>query len=180
MTIELTISEELERRCKDWCKRWFPKEAYGLLLGTLAGDSVHVDDIWTPSEASARKNFRRRSVFFDPEWVHELKDFAQEEELMIVGDFHSHPYRNVELSVEPIQSSYDIDMGGKHAVFGVVNVVETATGRLSTRLRWWGLSLKVKVRREYEVQGDSSVRRTGRRRVGSRGVDSRRSGELEG
>ena len=146
-TINLTISKQLEKRCCDYCKRWFPLEAYGFLLGTMVGDAVHVDEVWTPSDEDAQECFKKTSIFFKPDWVQEIEELAEEEGLMLLGDFHSHPYRNTEPVGEPTQSSYDIDMAGNHAIYGVINVEESLTGRLRTRLRWWGPSVKVRVKR---------------------------------
>jgi proteasome lid subunit RPN8/RPN11 len=147
MPIDLHISVGLEKRCRDWCKRWFPREAYGFLLGTRRGNVVRVGAVWLPSASDAEDCFKKDRLFFKSSWVDELQEAADEDESVVVGDFHSHPYLRGEARMDPIQSALDLDAAGKHAIFGVVNVEERSDGTLRTRVRWWGPSIRVRVRR---------------------------------
>lgn len=146
---ELILPKEVEKLAVDWCKVWFPNEAWGLLVGQVVGWSVHVDGLWLPPEEEVRKGgcFKPAEIFVRPEWLVDAREHAKEEELSVVGDFHSHPYVYGEGRVDPVQSAYDLDCADRHLIFGIVNVEETKTKRLRTRCRWWGPSVKVSVRR---------------------------------
>lgn len=142
--LKLKIAAKHERIVRAWCRRWYPSEAYGFLLGTVLGDSVEVDHIWLPSEESARRCFSPETVFAEDSWVHEIAEICEEEGWVIVGDFHSHTYSKEETKFSPVQSAFDLDRTTDYAIFGLCNVEEQKNGRLTTRLRWWGPSIKVR------------------------------------
>ena len=119
-----------------------------MLMGQVAGWSVHVEQVWLPPEEEVNGNFKRDAVFLPPEWLVDAAEHAKDEELVVVGDFHSHPYVYGEDRVDPVQSEYDLDCSSeKYLINGIVNVCQGKTGRLSTKVRWWGPSVKVRVRR---------------------------------
>lgn len=150
MTIKLVISEKVELQMKRWCRRWFPREAYGFLLGHHLGDTVHVEKIWIPSAEDAERSFTRNTAFFLIDWIHQLSEEEEEEGLRIVGDFHSHTYESGESRADPVQSEFDLDHSGDYPLFAVVNVEQDRARRLRCKLRWWGLTVKVAVERPGE------------------------------
>lgn len=148
--VKLHITAKQERLCREWCRRWYPREAFGFLLGTLTGDVVCVDQVWLPSLEQAEANFKKDRVFVDPEWAHDIEEEC-DGLMRIVGDFHSHPYLEGETRAAPVQSDFDLDNAGMHAIFGICNVWPRADGKLATRLRWWGPSIKVRVKKDGDV-----------------------------
>jgi proteasome lid subunit RPN8/RPN11 len=146
--LEFHISKKLEKQCRDWCRKWFPCEAYGFVLGTLIGNVAQADQLWVPSEVDARHYFKKDRICFNDAWSLEIDEVLEEEGLMIIGDFHSHPYTKRETSASPVQSAHDIDNAVNYAVFGVCVVDEKLSGRLVCDLRWWGPMVKVRVVKE--------------------------------
>ncbi len=142
--IRLALSKEFDKQIKKYCKRWFPREAYGVLLGTITGDLVFVDNLWFPPDQDAKRCFKPGTIFVETEWLHDIEDECGDG-IRIVGDFHSHPYVKGETRYSPVLSAYDLDHLGDYPIYGVCNVEQQQDDKLRTRMRWWGPSVKVRL-----------------------------------
>jgi proteasome lid subunit RPN8/RPN11 len=146
----LTVPPRIERELIRASKRAFPVEAFGYLLGTIAGDSVQVDEVYWPEDAL--DSATDRNVPIKPEWAVDAEEHAQESGLTMVGWCHSHPYRYAEhagLVTDHAQSEGDLECGIRLPVSAVcvVQDVGRRKRRLRASLRYWGPTLPVEVRR---------------------------------
>jgi proteasome lid subunit RPN8/RPN11 len=133
--IYLTVPPSIERQFKKLAKAMFPCEAYALFLGTIAGDRVHVDEMYVPENLS--RFSKPEYVTIQPEWVIDANEQAKESDLVITCDAHSHTYRKGETVFDAVQSEKDLQRDCGMAAYGVCNVVETKRG-LRASLRWYG------------------------------------------
>lgn len=127
---------------KDLCKRAFPVERFGVLLGTMSNDrwSVAVGRIWTPREEEAREFCSKSRIVTPGSWWDEAQEEAADEGLMIVGDVHSHCFEGPS---DGVRSETDLNRSKWWAVEGVVTVWPTRKGALRSRVCWWGSTIKV-------------------------------------
>jgi proteasome lid subunit RPN8/RPN11 len=88
----LTVPPSIVRRIKAQAKAAFPKETYGLLLGTVVGDHVHVDEPYAPDDVSQHATNWR--VLPQAHWFVDAREAAEElfPDTRVVGYYHSHPW----------------------------------------------------------------------------------------
>src|ERR1017187_5039090 len=145
-TIYLSIPSKLERDFVSRAKAAYPREAYAYLLGILAGDHVHIEDLYIPEGADRYATDERVNVL--DHWIVEALEAAREEDLTVVGDIHSHPYPLQEADgrrLDCSQSEADIDRP-RLLIAGVCVVQQIKwRGKVTLRasIRYWGPTLRI-------------------------------------
>ena len=90
--ISFTIPKALERQFIKQAKAAFPKETAAFLIGTVAGDHLHCDELWVPDDTSdfSTENY----ILPQPHWFAGAAEVAEEmgPEYSVVSWWHSHPY----------------------------------------------------------------------------------------
>ncbi len=87
MAIELT--NEIINRFTSHAEEDYPHECCGFLLGRFNGDSSEVTE-YKPCINTKEEN-RERRFLIDPAEYQKAEDYADDNDLSIVGIFHSHP-----------------------------------------------------------------------------------------
>lgn len=134
--MKVAVVEREVAKFKEYCKAGFPYERFGVLLGVMSEDKWNfmVSRIWMPDEDSTKKWCKKDRVYVPDEWWAEAQDEAEEHELMVVGDVHSHCFEGPS---DGVRSERDLRYSQWWAIEGVVVVWPTRT-RLVSRVRWWG------------------------------------------
>lgn len=144
-SITVEVSRSLVDQFKAVAKEHFPREAFAYLLGRDAGTLIEIEDLFVPEDLD--KHCSDMGFEIQDSWTLAAKAAAKEQGLVIVGDIHSHPFRNGEWSrrfkPEPTPSVEDID-AGLHCVNAICLVLECKTGRLRSSVRFWGPQVPVK------------------------------------
>lgn len=118
--IKVFMPKQVLKRWEDDCKRAFPLEYFGLLLGESDDENVMVAGIWTPD------NWTRYSgtdhVVCDDMWIMDGHEYAKEENCEIVGWAHSHPYRDPSLfrSDSPSRNDFKLFTWNKIAMISTL------------------------------------------------------------
>ncbi len=86
---QIELSEEAGREIARWARSCLPEEACGLLLGR-EDDPSHVVTVATAAQNLAPSGRNERYTLDPKAWL-EAEDLAQEQDLRIVGVWHSHP-----------------------------------------------------------------------------------------
>lgn len=149
MTITLTVPPAIIREFKARAKTAFPKETWALMLGTIAGDHAHVDELYWPDDVD--RFATNCQVSEQPHWFAEAQEQAKESDLVICGRLHSHPYERDEadfLVTDRAQSEGDLDSpGSRYLISGVCVVQELKAKRLRASMRFWGPTVSVKLKK---------------------------------
>lgn len=91
--IQVFMPKQVLKKWEADCRKAFPLEYFGLLLGECDDDNVMVSSIWTPDDWT--KYSGTDYVICNPGvWLVEGAEYAKEEDCEIVGWAHSHPYRD--------------------------------------------------------------------------------------
>ena len=148
--IHLTVPPAIEREIKAKAKAAFPREWFCYCLGTVAGDSVHIDELWVPE--NQERYCTEATVNVQPWWMAEAAEAAKESGLMLVADAHSHGYSYREgrgVVIDRAQSEQDIERAGRLFVAGICTVQQVMrAGRKTLRasLKWWGPNVPVQTK----------------------------------
>ncbi len=143
--IILTVPARIEREFKRAAKAAWPSEAFGYLLGTVAGDHVYIESLYVPDDMAEHCTHNRTEI--QPEWLIDAQEAAKEDGLIICGDLHSHPFRYREtrgVIQDRVQSEGDLDCPHKWLVAGVCVVQEMRNKRLRASTRFWGPTVEVR------------------------------------
>ncbi len=140
---KLTISDKLISTFKAKAREKFPREAYAVLLGH--GDlatGIVIEDIHFPDFASTSD-----CVYIPEDGYLEIAEQAKEQDMIICGDIHSHPYEHREDGKYPdcSRSELDFDYAPAFMVQGICRVTQSATGRLRCVVRFWGPAVPILV-----------------------------------
>lgn len=142
--IHLHVPKKIEREFVAAAKQLYPKEAYAYLLGTLAGDTVHIDELYIPDDTAYFAS--EVEVVPQPHWRAEALAQADESALILVGDIHSHPFPYTGTLInDHAQSEGDLDYPNNFLINGIciVQNVGVKKQRLRASIRWWGTSIRV-------------------------------------
>jgi len=146
-SIKLVIPPRIERMVKRAAKAAFPKETFGLLIGTITGDTLHFDELHIPEDVLQYSG--NTAVYPQLHWFDEAEEIARESEASIIGWVHSHPYSLKEVDGDRSLSERDMDLF-QLPIAGVCTVHETKqkNGKIGLRAstRWWGPTVQVVVR----------------------------------
>jgi hypothetical protein len=149
--IRLTVPPAIERAFKRQAKKAFPKETLAFLLGTQAGDTIHVDGLFTPEDMA--EHCTTEAIYIQPHWLMDALDEAEEQECVCVGWIHSHPYQATAGTFlrDHSQSETDILDAGQMLglpISGICVVQEIGQNKkkhLRASMRFWGPSIAVEL-----------------------------------
>ena len=92
MTVK--ISDKHLERISLHSNECYPAEACGILIGTLAGDTRTVTEVWPArNELSSESSYEIR-----PETLLHAFTYAEQNGLEVVGFYHSHPFWSADAS----------------------------------------------------------------------------------
>lgn len=113
----------------------FPKERYAILLGAANGASVHIDMLFIPD---TQEYWAKESHICVPNgWWDKAEQMANQFELKIVGDLHSH-CANPKLTLDCSPSEKDWEHASEVGpVHGVMTLQKHASGRITSKVRFW-------------------------------------------
>lgn len=141
--IRLKVPTAIQTRIKRLAREAFPKETMAYVIGVTTVCGAEVTDLWVPEDVAA--HCTPTSVTVPALWSYEAHEYAREQDAEVLGDVHSHPTpvaitSRIRVSAELSEGDLDTRCMG---IAGVCLVLEGPTGRLRTRLRWWGPSVPV-------------------------------------
>jgi hypothetical protein len=147
--INLAVPAKLEREIITRAKAMFPRESFAYILGTIAGDSVHLDELWIPDDLDQWTS--EDCVLVQPSWAVDAAAEAKESGLVIVAWLHSHCYLRFEgegLMKDRSQSEADLDCGFQLPISAicVVQDIGKKRRRLRASVKFWGFTLPVEVK----------------------------------
>lgn len=153
-SIILTVPPRIEREFTRIAKQAFPREMYTILLGTIVGTAVHIDELYTPEDVDEYAT--DHSVTPQPSWFVDANEHARDEELVALGWAHSHPYRVGEASPRVMRdrahSEADMDAFPPGLLISGICVVQeflrSGKPTLRSSIRWWGPHVVVNVKRK--------------------------------
>jgi proteasome lid subunit RPN8/RPN11 len=146
----LYISKKLIKQFKDISKDAFPSEILCYLVGDIEHNIITVEEFWFPENILDYCD--HNTVNIQPHWGLEAIDYAKDNDMVISGSLHSHPYTKEELALYNCtgkhQSEADIDSCGMawQQIAGICVVKESPSGRLSSSIRFWGPTVPLEVR----------------------------------
>lgn len=85
----LELNAALQQRLHGWAREGYPQERCGLLLGHAGDGVVRVEDVMHSRNANAERAHDRYEI--DPEDFVHADARAREQQLEIVGIWHTHP-----------------------------------------------------------------------------------------
>ncbi len=133
------IDKKLIKQFKDQAKEAFPKETIAYLCGSLEHNIIQVEELWVPD--NVLKHCTKDSIWVQPQWAIEAIEYAKDNDLVIIGDCHSHPCSyKYNYSVSHWPSEADIVSRGMawQQITGICVVREAPSGRLSSSIKFWG------------------------------------------
>lgn len=131
-------------------KSAFPKETIAFLCGTIEYDLLTIQELWVPD--NVLKYCDHNTVNIKSEWAVQAIDYAEENDLVVIGTIHSHPFTKEELEfysgTGKHQSEADIDSCGLawQQISGICVVRESKSGRLTSGIRFWGPTVPLNVK----------------------------------
>lgn len=145
------LSFECPRRLVESFKRQaksaFPKETLSYIYGQIHGTSIVVEGIWVPDDVL--RHCTHTSVTMLPHWDLEAIDVAKDQDAVVLGTIHSHPFCKDELYTASgkfagmpgmEQSAIDIESCGIawQQISGICRVTENLACRLRASVKFWG------------------------------------------
>jgi proteasome lid subunit RPN8/RPN11 len=101
--LTLEISAEHAERISSHSKESQPVEACGVLIGKLAGDTRTVTEVWP----AMNRLFSESLYEIDPETLLHAFSHAEQNELEVVGFYHSHPFSSADASeIDKARANY--------------------------------------------------------------------------
>lgn len=134
-------------------RKAFPNEEFAVLLGKKKGTVFLIEDLYFPPE---RLNVQSPDfVPVQQNWFNEAYQIAKENNLIILGDIHSHCYEMDEPGspgTDPSEADWEYAeymkqaTGDRYRLMGIVRVLKRG-GKLTCRSRFWpAIDLPVTVR----------------------------------
>ena len=133
------VTRELYRRCR----KVYPCELYGILLGVETVDGFEVRDIYYPPEQNDRPS--PDIVHVDYSWFTRAAAVATGLNVEILGDIHSHCYdaeTEFRPGLDPSESDWDWqnrirrDTKGRYRLMGIVRCLKKGR-RIDCATRFW-------------------------------------------
>lgn len=126
MTVEL--SKALQAKIFSQMEGTYPNEGGGFLLGKVNGGQVVIQDITQVENVFETEEQYHRYAMTPQDWAR-LEDFADEQGLILVGYYHSHP------NAPAIPSDYDRD----HALPNFVYIITSVQDGKAVDMQAWQL-----------------------------------------
>lgn len=141
------ISKKLINEFKILAKKSFPKEVIAYLCGTIEQNIITVEELWVPD--NVLKYCTKDTILIQPTWSSEAIDYAKDNDLIVVGDIHSHPVSyEYSYAVSNMPSESDVLSRGLawEQITGICVVRQSKTGRLTSSVKFWGPTVPLDVR----------------------------------
>lgn len=135
----------------------FPCEALGYLIGrTDEQYTLNVEEIFFPHDLD--EHCTPTQVNVRHSWLRDARRRARQLKAIVLGDIHSHPYTQEELSRYKIApdcspSEGDLARSSLGLIAGICLVKQGADGKLRTRIKYWGPMVPI---REVVGKGSNS------------------------
>jgi proteasome lid subunit RPN8/RPN11 len=101
--LTLEISAKHVERISSHSKESYPVEACGVLIGTLAGDVRTVTEVWPAKNQLSSES----SYEIDPETLFGAFSHAEQNNVEVVGFYHSHPFWSADASaIDKARANY--------------------------------------------------------------------------
>jgi proteasome lid subunit RPN8/RPN11 len=111
--LTLKISARHIKQISSHSKETYPIEACGVLIGTLAGDMRIVTEVWP-----AKNQLSSESTYeIDPETLFRAFSYAEQNDVEVVGFYHSHPFWSADASaIDNARANYP---GFSHLIYSI-------------------------------------------------------------
>jgi proteasome lid subunit RPN8/RPN11 len=111
--LTLEISARQIKQISSHSKESYPIEACGVLIGTLAGDLRTVTEVWpAKNQLSSQSSYE-----IDPETLFHAFFYAEQNNVEIVGFYHSHPFWSADASaIDEARANYP---GLSHLIYSI-------------------------------------------------------------
>jgi proteasome lid subunit RPN8/RPN11 len=146
--LNVKIPARLLRTLKRLGREAFPKETCAFLLGSADGCGlVEIRDCFAPDNVA---DYATESTIYGTQyktWIKQARARGQEQGLLLVGDYHTHPYGFGRPWAERQQSESDLVLQSTYpfAVYAVGVVCKFKSGRLAASIKFWGPTTPVVV-----------------------------------
>jgi len=101
--LTLEISAKHVERISSHSKESYPVEACGVLIGTLADDVRRVTEVWPAKNQLSSES----SYEIDPETLFRAFSYAEQNNVEVVGFYHSHPFWSADVSaIDKVRANY--------------------------------------------------------------------------
>lgn len=142
--IKVTVPRRVLDSFRRLAKEKFPRETLAYLLGHRAGESYEVTGLWVPENIDA--HVTKQYVFIQSSWQVDAHCHAEDEDVNVIGDIHSHPLPypayGGHFNGEPVPSIIDLK-GGWPGLAAICAVCEQPDKKLLTRTLFYGPSTPV-------------------------------------
>lgn len=145
--IVIHVPERLTNQFKKQAKASFPNETYAYLLGHHEDGKIFVDDLYSPPNIDDFCAPGIVNVQWD--WITSAKRHGRRNDMIIVGDIHSHPYNKAQAKkysadLSPSETDWDGLAAGQ--IMGICLVKQTKDGKLRAKTKFYGPMPQVKVK----------------------------------
>lgn len=143
----LDCPKKIINEFKTLAKDAFPKETIAFLCGTIEYDLITIEELWVPE--NVLKYCTKDTITLQPTWSTDAIDYAKDNDLVIVGDIHSHPVSyHYSYAVSTLPSEQDIESRGLawQQISGICAVRQSKLGRLTSTVKFWGPTVPLNVR----------------------------------
>lgn len=141
--LKICVPDRLSRAFNKKVRASFPKETLGYLIGRVdENGTARVDEIFFPKDVDEKSTTGLVNV--QGRWFREARSYAKKAKAIVLGDIHSHPYTAEEIMArKPIgpdcsPSECDLTRVKPGFISGIVLVMESPSGRLRVRTKYWG------------------------------------------
>lgn len=143
--ITVKFPKRLVAQFKKQAKAAFPHETWAALLGTErvnGSRSMEVCSLFVPESVS--KHCKTATIDMQHGWFTEAQEYAQENDIVLLGDIHSHPYTYDILKASHYKlldrtlSEPDLDYTRWDGLSAIMVVEEYRPFKLRARYRIWG------------------------------------------
>jgi proteasome lid subunit RPN8/RPN11 len=111
--LTLEISARHIKQISSHSKESYPIEACGVLIGTLAGDVRTVTEVWR----AKNQLYSESSYEIDPETLFRAFSYAEQNNVEVVGFYHSHPFWSANASaIDKARANYP---GLSHLIYSI-------------------------------------------------------------
>jgi proteasome lid subunit RPN8/RPN11 len=143
-SVVIQVSKRLTEDFKKKAKKSFPNEAYAFLLGHTDEEKIIIDSLFYPTDVDSYCTPGAVDVQWS--WYMEARREAKRNNLTIVGDIHSHPYKKhaKHIDASPSETDWDGLVGGH--IMAICGIKQLQNGHLRARTKFWGPMPQVKVK----------------------------------
>lgn len=144
MKIKVEVPKGIRRSFIRVAKKVFPIENYGIFLGTINDEGiVKIKDIYYPPDVAEQSS--ENHVDRPERWFQAAQEYGEPDGLLVVGDIHSHCYKEKEAD-EACHAPSEQDWIGaefvnkefvhSYCVFAVCKIVERHK-KLRASIKFW-------------------------------------------